>query len=55
MIDRYTRPVLPDSTIFLDYVLDLTAFVIEGLTVYPERMARIWIVATVSCTRSACG
>jgi adenylosuccinate lyase len=33
------RVILPDSTILLDYVLDLTAFVIEGLTVYPERMA----------------
>ena len=33
------RVILPDSTILLDYVLDLTAFIIEGLNVYPERMA----------------
>jgi adenylosuccinate lyase len=33
------RVILPDSTIVLDYLLDLTAFVIEGLQVYPERMA----------------
>src|SRR5919109_3951280 len=33
------RVIFPDSTILLDYILDLTAFVIEGLTVYPDRMA----------------
>ncbi|MBI2204144.1 MAG: adenylosuccinate lyase [Candidatus Rokubacteria bacterium] len=33
------RVILPDTTIVLDYILDLTAFVVEGLTVYPERMA----------------
>jgi adenylosuccinate lyase len=33
------RVVLPDSTIALDYVLDLTAFVLEGLEVDPGRMA----------------
>src|SRR5256712_7618282 len=32
------RVILPDSTIVLDYLLDLTTFVIEGLQVYPERM-----------------
>jgi adenylosuccinate lyase len=33
------RVILPDSTILLDYLLDLTAFVIEGLRVDPGRMA----------------
>ena len=33
------RVILPDSTIVLDYILDLAAFVVEGLTVYPDRMA----------------
>src|SRR6266852_651536 len=33
------RIVLPDSTIALDYILDLTAFVVEGLEVDPVRMA----------------
>jgi adenylosuccinate lyase len=33
------RVVLPDSTIALDYILDLTAFVVEGLDVDPARMA----------------
>jgi adenylosuccinate lyase len=33
------RVILPDSTILLDYLLDLTAFVVEGLQVDPERMA----------------
>jgi adenylosuccinate lyase len=33
------RIVLPDSTIVLDYILDLTAFVVEGLEVDPVRMA----------------
>jgi adenylosuccinate lyase len=33
------RVILPDSTILLDYVLDLTAFVVEGLEVDPARMA----------------
>jgi adenylosuccinate lyase len=33
------RVILPDSTVLLDYLLDLTAFVIEGLEVYPHRMA----------------
>src|SRR6266403_3814457 len=33
------RIVLPDSTIALDYILDLAAFVIEGLEVDPVRMA----------------
>ena len=33
------RVVLPDSTIALDYVLDLTAFIVEGLDVDPARMA----------------
>ena len=33
------RVILPDGTIVLDYILDLTAFIIEGLAVYPERMA----------------
>ena len=33
------RVILPDSTIVLDYILDLTAFVIEGLQVYPGHMA----------------
>ena len=33
------RVILPDSTIVLDYLLDLSAFVIEGLQIYPDRMA----------------
>lgn len=33
------RIILPDSTILLDYLLDLMARVLEGMTVYPERMA----------------
>ncbi|MBI3637836.1 MAG: adenylosuccinate lyase [Candidatus Rokubacteria bacterium] len=33
------RVILPDSTIVLDYLLDLTAFVLEGLEVDPARMA----------------
>src|SRR5919106_2718235 len=33
------RVILPDSTILLDYILDLTAFIVEGLEVDPGRMA----------------
>jgi adenylosuccinate lyase len=33
------RVILPDSTIVLDYILDLTAFIIERLDVDPARMA----------------
>jgi adenylosuccinate lyase len=33
------RVILPDQTIVLDYILDVAAFVVEGLAVYPERMA----------------
>jgi adenylosuccinate lyase len=33
------RVVLPDSTILLDYMLDLTTFIVEGLDVDPARMA----------------
>jgi adenylosuccinate lyase len=32
------RVILPDSTIVLDYLLDLAAFVVEGLQVSPDRM-----------------
>src|SRR5499425_1497124 len=32
------RIVLPDATIVLDYALDLTAFIVEGLDVDPARM-----------------
>lgn len=32
------RIVIPDSTIALDYILSKTAWLIEGLRVYPERM-----------------
>jgi adenylosuccinate lyase len=32
------RVVLPDASILLDYMLDLFAFIIRGLQVYPERM-----------------
>jgi adenylosuccinate lyase len=32
------RVILPDSTIALDYVLDLAAFIVEGLDVNPARM-----------------
>jgi adenylosuccinate lyase len=32
------RVILPDATILLDYVLDLAAFVLEGLEVDPARM-----------------
>ena len=34
------RVVLPDSTIALDYMLDRTRWLIEGLAVDPERMLR---------------
>ena len=33
------RVILPDSTILLDYMLDLTAFIVERLDVDPARMA----------------
>jgi adenylosuccinate lyase len=33
------RVILPDCTILLDYMLDLTAFIVEGLDVDPGRMA----------------
>jgi adenylosuccinate lyase len=33
------RVILPDGTILLDYMLDLSAFIIEGLDVDPARMA----------------
>ena len=33
------RVILPDSTILLDYMLDLTTFIVEGLDVDPARMA----------------
>jgi adenylosuccinate lyase len=33
------RVVLPDSTVALDYILDLMAFIVEGLEVDPARMA----------------
>jgi adenylosuccinate lyase len=33
------RVVLPDSTIALDYIMDLAAFIVEGLEVDPARMA----------------
>ena len=33
------RVILPDSTILLDYMLDLTAFIVEQLDVDPARMA----------------
>ena len=33
------RVILPDSTILLDYMLDLTTFIVEGLEVDPARMA----------------
>jgi adenylosuccinate lyase len=33
------RVILPDSTILLDYLLDLTIFVVGGLEVDPGRMA----------------
>jgi adenylosuccinate lyase len=32
------RVMLPDACILLDYMLDLFAFIIRGLQVYPERM-----------------
>ena len=33
------RVILPDSTLALDYILDLTTFILEGLEVDPARMA----------------
>jgi adenylosuccinate lyase len=33
------RVILPDGTILLDYMLDLAAFIVEGLDVDPGRMA----------------
>ncbi len=32
------RVIFPDATILLDYMLDLFTWVIDGLTVYPDRM-----------------
>jgi len=32
------RVVLPDATIALDYALDLMAFIVEGLVVYPAQL-----------------
>ncbi len=32
------RVMLPDACILLDYMLDLTTYIIRGMTVYPERM-----------------
>jgi adenylosuccinate lyase len=32
------RVVLPDASIALDYILDLTRWVVEGMRVFPERM-----------------
>ena len=34
------RVILPDACLALDYMLDLFTFVMRGLLVYPERMAR---------------
>jgi adenylosuccinate lyase len=34
------RVTLPDACILLDYMLDRTRWVLEGLAVYPERMVR---------------
>jgi adenylosuccinate lyase len=34
------RVILPDSTILLDYLLDVTNRVVEGMEVYPDRMRR---------------
>jgi adenylosuccinate lyase len=34
------RVILPDSTIALHYMLDLTAHVVEGMRVFPDRMRR---------------
>jgi adenylosuccinate lyase len=34
------RVVLPDSTILLDYMLDRVVWLVNGLTVHPERMLR---------------
>ena len=34
------RIILPDSTILLDYMLDRTAFVIQGMTVFPDNMMK---------------
>jgi adenylosuccinate lyase len=32
------RVILPDSTILLDYMLDLFTFIMRGLLIYPDRM-----------------
>jgi len=32
------RVILPDACILLDYMLDLFAFIIRGLQIYPDRM-----------------
>jgi adenylosuccinate lyase len=32
------RVILPDSTILLDYMLDLFTFIVGGLLIYPDRM-----------------
>jgi adenylosuccinate lyase len=34
------RIVLPDATILLDYMLDMFTWVMDGLTVYPDRMRK---------------
>ena len=49
------RVILPDSTILLDYVLDLTTFIVEGLEVDPARMAEnLDLEPRATSTRSAC-
>lgn len=32
--------MIPDACIALDYILDLTTYVVRGMQVYPERMAQ---------------
>ena len=34
------RVILPDSTTLLDYLLEITRFVVEDLVVYPDRMRK---------------
>ena len=48
------RVVLPDSTIALDYMLDRTRWLIEGLEVDAARMLRTWRRRTGSCSPAGC-
>ena len=48
------RVVLPDSTIALDYMLDRTRWLIEGLEVDAAGCSETWRRRTASCSRAGC-